>query len=75
VIGSVAGGPARRHSYPFRSDPDLQAAVKGDTASPYAKFETGRFQYHDVPEDYVSNEPALDYGANVLALVMAYAGP
>ena len=43
VIGSFAGGLAKKSQYPFRGDPDLKAAVLGDTASPFAPFEHGRF--------------------------------
>lgn len=70
VVGSVAGGPAKKSQYPFRGDPDLKAAVLGDVSSPFAPFEHGRFRYHDIHEDYVSNEPAIDANANVLAAVL-----
>lgn len=71
-IGSIAGGPARRSQYPFRGDPDFKAAILGDTASPFARFQHGKFHYHDLTADYVSNEPALDYNANLLALLLAH---
>jgi len=70
VIGSLAGGLARKSQYPFRSDPDLKTAVLGDTTSPFAPFENNRFQYHDIREDYVSNEPSLDANSNLLAAVL-----
>jgi endoglucanase len=70
VIGSVAGGPARRSQYPFRADPDLKASVLADVASPFAPFENPRFLYHDITADYVSNEPALDSNSNVLGALL-----
>ena len=70
IIGSLAGGLAKKSQYPFRGDPDLKAAVLGDTASPFAPFEHGRFNYHDIAADYVSNEPALDSNSNLLAAVL-----
>ena len=33
------------------------------------------FNYHDISDDYVSNEPAIDYNASLLALLVAYAEP
>jgi len=41
--------------------------VLGDTASPFAPFEHRRFMCHDLHEDDVSNEPALDSNSNLLA--------
>jgi len=48
----------------------LKTAVLGDTTSPFAPFENNRFQYHDIREDYVSNEPSLDANSNLLAAVL-----
>jgi len=44
--------------------------VLGDSASPFAPFEHCRFMYHDIHEDYVSNEPALDSNSNLLAALL-----
>ena len=73
VIGSLAGGLAKRSQYPFSGDLDLKAAVLGDTTGPFAPFQNGRFQYHDIHADYVSNEPALDSNSNLLAALLAVA--
>jgi hypothetical protein len=73
IIGSLAGGLAKKNQYPFRSDPDLKTAVLGDTGGPFAPFEHRRFMYHDIHEDYVSNEPALDSNSNLLAALLGVA--
>jgi hypothetical protein len=66
---SSAHSPAvspKKTRYPFRDDPDLKTAVLGDTASPFAPFEHRRFMCHDIHDDDVSNEPALDSNSNLL---------
>ena len=73
IIGSLAGGLAKKSQYPFRSDPDLKAAVLGDTMSVFQPFENSRFLYHDIHDDYVSNEPALDSNSNLLAALLGVA--
>ena len=73
IIGSLAGGLAKKSQYPFRSDPDLKAAVLGDSVSIFQPFENNRFLYHDIHEDYVSNEPALDSNSNLLAALLGFA--
>ena len=72
IIGSLAGGLAKKSQYPFRSDPDL-TAVLGDSVSIFQPFENNRFLYHDIHEDYVSNEPALDSNSNLLAALLGFA--
>jgi hypothetical protein len=73
IVGSLAGGLAKKSQYPFRSDPDLKAAVLGDTMSIFQPFENNRFQYHDITADYVSNEPSLDANSNLLAALLGVA--
>jgi hypothetical protein len=73
IVGSLAGGLAKKNQYPFRSDPDLKTAVLSDTGGPFAPFEHRRFMYHDIHEDYVSNEPALDSNSNLLAALLGVA--
>ena len=34
-----------------------------------------RFANHDTTDDYVSNEPALDYSAALLATLIAFGAP
>jgi hypothetical protein len=73
IIGSLAGGLAKKSQYPFKGDPDLKTAVLGDTGAPFGPFQNGRFMYHDIHEDYVSNEPALDSNSNLLAALLGFA--
>ncbi len=64
-IGAVVGGPA--------SEATMQeGGIAAPEDDPFADLQTSEMVYHDSVDDYVSNEAALDYTAQLLAAVAAW---
>ncbi len=67
-IGAVVGGPASRATM-------REGGISDPRRDPYADLQSDAMVYHDDVDDYVSNEAALDYTAQLLCAVAAWDGP
>jgi len=64
LLGAIAGGPT---ALPMLAKSGLQPPPVGDS---YARWSTDDLLYEDNADDYVCNEPAIDFGA-ALVFVLA----